>query len=75
MTAPASRRRLVWGWLRLGLGICQTILAPAALVLLLTIGLQPVTWVVIALALVPLLASMVLYRSRSSPPSDRGTHS
>jgi hypothetical protein len=39
-----SRDRLIWGWVRLLLGMAQIILATMALMTLLTLGLAPLTW-------------------------------
>lgn len=42
-----SHDRLIWGWVRLLLGMAQIILATMALMTLLTLGLAPLTWVFI----------------------------
>ena len=69
-TDSSERDRLVWGWLRLFLGICQTTLAPAALVLLLTLGPQPITFAVAIAGLAATATSIALFRLRSAPKSD-----
>ncbi len=45
MRGPAERDKLIWGWLRLALGMAQIVLSTAALVLLSAVGLQSITWV------------------------------
>ena len=66
--SSSARKQFVWGWLRLFLGFCQTVLSLAGAVLLVTLGPSPVTWIVVTLALLALLASILLYGFRSKPP-------
>lgn len=68
------RHRLVWGWLRLLLGTAQIVLAPFAILVLLTAGLgSTLTWVLIAATSLATLTSWLLYRGRPDPKLvDRG---
>lgn len=62
------RHRLVWGWLRLLLGTAQIVLAPFAILVLLTAGLgSPLTWVLIGATSLATLTSWLLYRGRPDP--------
>jgi hypothetical protein len=59
---PPRPDKLVWGWLRLFLGIAQMLLVTVSLVSLLTLGLQGTTWILLVAATVTTLTSRVLYR-------------
>jgi hypothetical protein len=63
----ALREKLVWGWLRLFLGITQMMLVALSLGLLLTTGLKPTTYAVIAGATLATVISRLLYRGRKRP--------
>ena len=63
----ATRHRLVWGWLRVLLGIAQVVLASAGLILVLTIGFHPLTCIVAAGATLLTIVSRILYRGRPDP--------
>ena len=58
------KRKLVWGWLRLFLGLAQMLLASAGLGLLLTVGLHPITYLLVIAATAMALAGRLLYRGR-----------
>lgn len=65
----AGRQQLiVWGWLRLALGVAQITLVIWAIVLIAKSGLQPKTGVVIGLGFIALAVSRWLYRGRKGPP-------
>ena len=55
------RHALLWGWLRLLLGLAQIWFATAALGLLLSIGVHPVTVIFLAAATIATITSL-LYR-------------
>lgn len=60
----ATRHKLIWGWLRLGLGFAQMSLSAAALGALLVAGLQPFTWAFVIGATVATLISRLLYHGQ-----------
>lgn len=62
-----SGHKLVWGCLRLLLGLAQMCLAAAGFILLITVGVQPVTLLFLAGATAATIASRLLYRERSDP--------
>jgi hypothetical protein len=62
-----TRRKLVWGWLRLLLGWLQMSLVAASVGALLTVGLHPITYVFVALATAAALTSRLLYHGRIDP--------
>jgi len=68
----ASGHKLVWGWLRLLLGLAQMCLAAAGFILLITVGVQPVTLLFLAGATAATIASRLLYRGRRGPTLKRG---
>lgn len=68
----ASGHKLVWGWLRLLLGLAQMCLAAAGFILLITVGVQPVTLLFLAGATAATIASRLLYRGRRGPKLKRG---
>jgi hypothetical protein len=57
---------LLWGWFRLAFGVLQMTLALASVVALLTVGLRPMTWGLVASATAATLLSRWLYRIRPS---------
>jgi hypothetical protein len=68
----AGRQQLiVWGWLRLALGVAQIALSIWAVVLIVKIGLQPKTGVVIGIGFIALAVSRWLYRGRKASPRPR----
>lgn len=60
-----TRHTLIWGWLRVFLGIMQTSLAAAGVFMLLTVGTRPVTLIVVGGALTATLMSRLIYQGRS----------
>lgn len=58
--------KFVEGWLRLFLGMVQIIFATAALTLLLTVGLEPITWVFVVGATTATIISRLLYKRRGA---------
>jgi hypothetical protein len=65
--SPESRRILIWGWLRLALGIAQMGFSATALYLIYERRLGTGTWVVCAVALSLLLVSRLVFRGRKAP--------
>lgn len=65
--SQSTRHILKWGWLRLFLSIVQMTLAPIAILLLFTVGLNWVTWLFVAGATSATLTSRLLFRGRSDP--------
>lgn len=59
-----TRQKIVWGWLRVFLGITQMSLAAATLGALLTVGTRPVTWALAGGTVTALVISRLLYRGR-----------
>jgi hypothetical protein len=55
-----ERDKLIWGWLRLTLGVAQIVLSTAALVLLSAVGLQSITWGFILSTAVAMVVSRLL---------------
>lgn len=62
VTQAMKRHALVWGWLRLALGLAQIGLSVGAAVCFLTSGLTPLTWFFIITAMTATVASRTLYR-------------
>jgi hypothetical protein len=60
----ASGHKLVWGWLRLLLGLAQMCLATIGLILLITLGVHPLTLLFVAAATIATISSLLLYRKR-----------
>jgi hypothetical protein len=60
----ASGGKLVWGWLRLLLGLAQMCLATIGLILLLTLGLHPLTLLFVAAATSVTITSWLIYRQQ-----------
>ena len=74
MNPSAERDKFLWGRLRLWLGLAQISLAGAALVLFLTSGLTPATWMLFIAATAATIASRTLYAGRKGPhESERHT--
>ena len=59
-----TRDALIWGALRYTLGTGQMMLAIASLVLLLSIGLKPATYLCVGAAATLTIISRVLYRGK-----------
>lgn len=62
-----TRHTIIWGWLRVFLGLMQTSLAVAGILMLLTIGSRPITLVVVGGALTATIISRLIYKDRSNP--------
>lgn len=62
-----SRQKVIWGWLRLVLGVGQMTLALATAGLLFLVGLHVVTWVFLAITMVLTITSRLLYHGRKGP--------
>lgn len=62
-----TRHTLIWGWLRVVLGMMQTSLAAAGVFMLLTVGTRPVTLIVVGGALTATMISRSIYKGRSDP--------
>ena len=63
----ASSKKLIWGWLRLFLGVIQMVLTTACVGLLLTLGLHWATWIFFAGATAATIISRLLYRGHADP--------
>ncbi len=61
----AARHKLIWGWLRLFLGLAQMSLAAASFGLLITIGLHWITWAFIVGATAAAIVSRLLYHGQA----------
>lgn len=59
------RHKLIWGWLRILLGVIQTSLAAAGIWMLLTVGSRPVTLIVVGGALTATIISRLIYKGWS----------
>ena len=68
--AKTTYHRLIWGWLRLFLGMLQISLSVAGITALFKIGFRPLTWAFVAGATIATISSLLLYRGRSH---DKGT--
>lgn len=67
-----SRHKFIWGWLRLFLGWLQMSLAATGVLLLVAIGLRPLTLVVFAATVLATVTSLLLYRRRPDPMIKKG---
>ncbi|KAB8333637.1 hypothetical protein SD80_012655 [Scytonema tolypothrichoides VB-61278] len=57
----------IWGWLRIFLGITQTVLAATGVLMFLSVGSRPITLIVIGGALSATIISRLLYKGKSDP--------
>jgi hypothetical protein len=64
---PAKRDELIWGWLRLALGVAQIVLSTAALALLSAVGLRSITWVFILSAAIAMVVSAFFITAGPAP--------
>ncbi|MDR3403980.1 MAG: hypothetical protein P4L99_15900 [Chthoniobacter sp.] len=64
---PELQTRIVWGWLRAGLGIAQMALSVAAVIVWFRIGLQPLTWILAGSGMAVAATSQFLYRGKKRP--------
>ncbi len=62
-----TRHIFIWGWLRIFLGITQTVLAATGVLMFLTVGSRPITLIVVGGALTATIISRLLYKGRSDP--------
>lgn len=62
-----TRQKIIWGWLRLILGVGQMTLALATAGLLFLVGLHAVTWIFLAITMILTITSRVLYHGRKAP--------
>ncbi len=60
-----TQHTLIWGWLRLFLGMTQITFSTAAVVILLTIGLRPIVIIVVASGLIATIISHLIYQGQS----------
>jgi hypothetical protein len=68
MTTKSERReQLIWGWVRLLIGVAQISLAGLTFGVLITIGVTPLTILLAALATVIAVISRLIYRGRKGP--------
>lgn len=67
----ATRHKLVWGWLRLSLGIAQMLLASVTFALLFILGPHPAIWICFAATCAAVIASLLIYRGRPDLESVR----
>jgi hypothetical protein len=62
---PQTQKVVIWGWLRLFLGLAQTSLAFSGVWALLTIGLHPLMRILIGGAAIATILSRLLYKGRA----------
>jgi hypothetical protein len=62
MGTLTKQEALIWGWLRVALGMLQIGLSTGAIVMLFELGPQPVTWSLLGGAIGAVAASRFLYR-------------
>lgn len=62
-----TRHKVIWGWLRLFLGWLQMSLVAASIGALLTVGLHPISYVLVAVATAVSITSRLLYHGRRVP--------
>lgn len=62
-----TRHIFIWGWLRVFLGITQTVLAATGVLMFLTVGSRPITLIVVGGALTATIISRLLYKGKSDP--------
>lgn len=68
----ASRHKLIWGWLRLFLGWLQMSLAGTGILLLIAIGLRPLTLIIFAATILATITSRLVYHGRRDPMIKKG---
>lgn len=70
-----TRHIFIWGWLRIFLGITQTVLAATGVLMFFTVGSRPMTLIVVGGALTATIISRLLYKGKSdnmgSEPTDK----
>ena len=67
LSRSAARQKIVWGWLRVALGIGQMTLAIAMGGLLLLMGFHYITWIFFAITMILMITSRLLYHGRKGP--------
>lgn len=68
MTTNSDRReQLIWGWVRLLIGLAEISLAGLTFGVLITVGVTPLTVGLAVLATVIALISRLIYRGRKGP--------
>ena len=67
MTDYLSKRLLLWGWLRMLLGVLQMSCSVAAVWAIFQIGFEPLTWELIFVAAGASIVSRLLFRGRKDP--------
>jgi hypothetical protein len=68
MTMKSDRReQLIWGWVRLLIGLAQISLAGLTFGVLITVGVTPLTVGLAVLATVIAVISRLIYRGRKGP--------
>lgn len=60
-----TRHIFIWGWLRIFLGITQTVLAATGVLMFFTVGSRPITLIVVGGALTAAIISRLLYKGKS----------
>jgi hypothetical protein len=68
MTA-VTNQRILWGWLRLFLGIAQIALVGLSVGALISVGVKPITWVFVIGATALTVISRLIYKGRTGPKS------
>lgn len=61
----ATKHKLIWGWLRLFLGLVQMFFAAAGVFALLTLGLHSITYFCLTAATLATITSRFLYQGRA----------
>jgi len=67
MTKSDRREQLIWGWVRLLIGIAQISLAGLTFGVLITVGVTPLTVGLAVMATVIAVISRLIYRGRKGP--------
>lgn len=68
MTTKSDRReQLIWGWVRLLIGLAQISLAGLTFGVLITVGVTPLTVGLAVMATVIAVISRLIYRGRKGP--------
>ncbi|MBW4626515.1 MAG: hypothetical protein KME49_13700 [Brasilonema octagenarum HA4186-MV1] len=62
-----TRHTLIWGYLRLFLGVMQTSLAAAAILMVVNVGVRPITVIVATSALTATVISRLIYKGKPDP--------
>jgi hypothetical protein len=67
MSKVITTHKLIWGWLRIVLGIAQMSFAAMGFISLLMIGTNWLTWLFVIGAAITTIISWLLYRGKPDP--------